>query len=712
MNKKNFIIIALLAAVVLVAVIVKTTSSKGAGKSYDQTWLQLNKELPSSIRIMPVRCYDNNHQEGSLGEGDIELTLDNNLNTIWHTAYSPEFREVTPETPADLVYEFEGVDRIDRIVYVPRTDFVLNGNITQAEVYVKTKQDMDERMAGHYEWTSDAAPKAIVFDGGLQQPLSVRMHVLSGYGGWGSCAEMKFLKDSALLQSSSLFADELCTKLKEGVTSEEIKNEKSPVFRELASQLKDGTYRMDYRVGTYECYNSPWWLVEQWKTPDKFYDQMQGVTGIMIEPGKHLVMASGIQDSLNVCLKVVAWYVGKTGINTCDARPEIQVFTLQNGANIIDYESDWNGLAYIAYFSEGHADACPPINIHFVGGTINGYLSPDMTNEQMHKMTAEAPSQFIDLVSKKVHAVWTSEGMHKFCKADDGKSLGYRQYMNILDSLMTWEQRVVGFEKYGHTPRNRTLLYVNFDHSPAYQWPLGICVNVENESNQLDCRSLVYDCSECIWGLGHEWGHQHQLEPYFNWRGMNEVSNNLNAYYCVMHMGYRYEQIDADKREEIEKNIEHYLNDKTDDCPFQINGIYDNAFGRLAPFLKLYNYFTNEGGKPDFLPDLYEAFRHADMPETNNIVPYIMNFIRTASVISGYNLLPFFERFGFLRVKDFVLMDYDTSYYQLTQEQLNAFRKEMDDLAQKEKLEAMPDGMIEKIAHTPDIEYERPVFEN
>ena len=81
-------------------------------------------------------------------------------------------------------------------------------------------------------------------------------------------------------------------------------------------------------------------------------------------------------------------------------------------------------------------------------------------------------------------------------------------------------------------------------------------------------------------------------------------------------------------------------------------------------------------------------------------------------MVSGYNLLPYFERFGFLRVKTFELNDYGKAYYHLTQEQLNAFRKEMDNLTEKEKLKAMPDGMIEKIAHTPDIEYERPVFEN
>lgn len=717
MDKKIIVITALLVTVILAAVLVKSTSSTETGESDELTWLRLNETLPSATSVMPVRYYDNNHQEGMENEGGIELTLDGKQNTIWHSAYYPELRKVTPETPADLVYEFEGVDRIDRMVYVPRTDGALNGNITQAEVYVKTKQDKEELYFEVYNTKPNSEPLIFPFiDKLLLQPISIKVRVSRGHKEFGSCAEMKFLKDTTLAQTSSLFTDELCTKLKKGVTNKDIEREDVPVLRELARQLKAGTYRTDYRVATYECYDAPWWLETQWKNTRNRYDMMQGVTGIMMEPGKHLVMASGIPDSLNVQLKVVAWYTGITlqdSLDSSEGNPDIQYFHLRNGANIIEYDSKWNGLAYISYFSEGYADKNPPISVHFVGGTINGYLSPDKTNEQMHQMTAAAPSRFIDLVSKKVHAVWTSAGMHEFCKADDGKSPGYRQYMNILDSLMTWTQRNVGFEKYGHIPRNHTLLYVNFTYNPAFNNAEGISIHVDNEINQLNCRSLIYDCSECLWDYGHEWGHQHQLRYNFRWGGLAEVSNELNAYYCVMRMGYHYDQISIYKRVGIYNSIMHYLNDETDDCLFKINDTYDHQAERLAPLLKLCNYFTNEGGKPDYLPDLYEALRYTEIEaDPTYVAPYIMNFIRTASAVSGYNLLPYFERFGFLRVTSFEIKDKYMYNYQLTQEQLNAFRKEMDDLAQKENLKTMPDGMIEKIAHTPDIEYERPHFEN
>ena len=102
---------------------------------------------------------------------------------------------------------------------------------------------------------------------------------------------------------------------------------------------------------------------------------------------------------------------------------------------------------------------------------------------------------------------------------------------------------------------------------------------------------------------------------------------------------------------------------------------------------------------PDFLPDLYETLRHSDVtPDSTNIVPYILNFIRKVSQLSGYDLTPYFERFGFLRVKAFELEDYGKFIYDLTQEQLDSFHREMNLLVRGKKLKAMPDGMVEHIA--------------
>ena len=127
-----------------------------------------------------------------------------------------------------------------------------------------------------------------------------------------------------------------------------------------------------------------------------------------------------------------------------------------------------------------------------------------------------------------------------------------------------------------------------------------------------------------------------------------------------------------------------------------------SSFEQLCPFLKLCHYFTTEANMPDFLPDLYETLRRSDVtPDSTNIVPYVFNFIRKVSLLSGYNLTPYFEQFGFLRVKSFELEDYGKHTYHLTQEQLDHFRREMNGMTRKKKLKPMPDGMVEHIAHLP-----------
>lgn len=683
------------------------------GQCQELLWQKCNESLPSVERIKPVRCSDNNHQSDSRMDYSVDLTVDDDFTTNYHTLFYPEHIKVSPENPADLIYEFEDVERIDDMDYVPRQDIGVNGIVTEAEIYVKTASDNDYRLYQHCQWALDKNYKRVHFEGGLLRPTSIKVRFLAGYGGHASCAQMLFLVKGKDLIETDIFADDLLTSLKPGTTKTDIEKIEEPIIHQLAQELLDGTYQTDYRVATYDCFNSPQWLSSQWRTPDKYYDQFQGVTGIVMEPGKHLVVVSGLPDSIKADLKVVAWYTGVTGRNFDGNHPSISSFSLHNGPNVIDYIIPWTGLAYISYFSEGYADANPPIRVHFVGGTVNGYLTPDMTNEQMHKMTAQAPSRFIDVVSKKVHAVWTAAGMHEFCKAEDGKSPGYRQYMNILDTLMTWEQRLVGFEKYNRIPKNRTLFYVNFVFSVLYQDQLGISTHVDNERKYLNCRTILHDDSDAIWGMSHEWGHQHQLRPFFCWVGLTEVTNNLASYYNLMHIGYKYEELDPSKRDGIENGIKHYLEDETDDCLFEVSTIYDHAFERLGPFLRLCNYFMNEGGKPDFLPDLYETLRHSEVtPDSTNVVPYVLNFIRTASTVSGYNLLPYFERFGFLRVKEFEIIDYTKAFYRLSQEELDIFRKEMKVFARKKKLKTMPEGMVERIAHAPDIEYDKPHFEN
>lgn len=610
-----------------------------------------------------------------------------------------------------------------------------------------------------------------------------------------------FSSQSETIEPSKIFADKLFTRLKKNVTEAQINQLENDALKSMARQMLAGSYDTEYRVAEYECYLSYVTLSQLWNAPGKHYDQLAGVTGINF-PAKsqQTIVVEGIPKKIKVQLKTVAWYVGKIGQKFDGGNPYIKTFDLKNGINTIDYDYEWDGLAYICYYADEKPEKYPDIKVHFVNGQVNGYLSPDKTNEEMQALCAKAPNTCMDVLGKKVHAIWSSEGLEKYCKSRDGQ-LGYRQYMNILDSLIVWEHRQLGFEKYDRVPTNRTMAYVNYTYY-MFQGGLGVSFHVDQEPRVLNCHRLVDADDDAIWGLSHEWGHQHQMTPYYCWAGMSEVSNNLQSYYNIMKMGYRT----SSKINQWPSARAHFLEDKdyssgtkvsnqrkeayqhrkkfeynpklyavceamidTLIAPYSKNPhravAYSEAGGdALCPLIMLHNYFT-ENGFPDFAPDWYEALRQNDdkkgsqiekkgkadkyeliasaqnnnkngklaelrkrFPEScwvkdnyiteehcdrwDNSVPFIMNYIRKVSRLVGYNLMPYFDKWGYLRQVALRIGDYGTKYYVMTPEMYNEFKADMDALVASGELKAMPDGMIEKISNSPEWFQERPEFPN
>lgn len=95
-----------------------------------------------------------------------------------------------------------------------------------------------------------------------------------------------------------------------------------------------------------------------------------------------------------------------------------------------------------------------------------------------------------------------------------------------------------------------------------------------------------------------------------------------------------------------------------------------------------------------------------------NSVPYIMNYIRKASRISGYNLVPYFEQWGFLRQVALKIGDYGDKYYVMTQEMYDEFKADMDALVESGELKAMPENMVNQISYSKDWIQPSPDFAN
>ena len=761
------------------------------------------------------------------GEG-IDRTYDGNMNTLWHSPYQ------NGEFPFTLIYNFKDVDQIDYLRYCPRTAGGNNGNFDEVVISVKCAGDTDYREVYTNKWGGKSLSRDVVFDEPLKNPVSIKFVVKSGANNFASCAEMEFYKKVADDPNTAIFADDLWSSLKPGTTQDDINALTNPYAKFVAQQLLDNSAEFTKgRIQEYTCRLSPEAQSDLLKAPGKYYDHLQGVTGININKGTHGIAVSGLPDGESLNLKVVAWFSKELDSKGVGAGPAEYSYTLHNGINTIEYTSDYDGLAYIAYYSDESPvdhNKYPNVKVHFINGIVNGYLSPDRTNDELDVVLQNAKNRCIDLVGSKVHSIWQVSGMRNYCKAIDGNSKGYVQFMNVLDTLVDWEHHLLGLKKYNRVPDNRTMAYVNYTYY-MFQGYYGVSFMYDQESRVLNCKTIMTNDGDAIWGLSHEWGHQHQMQPYFCWAGLGESSNNMNSCENVLRMGYQ-----GYAKDENGDYILDWAGNKKDQGAGRIEGAWEGAYNAFfvnvedtltsqwrlaayqqinsfswcpavqdeiraqyakcyengrwvipslkedrehavstnevnveqntAPFYMLHNYFSyvsEDKSKKDFQLDLYESLRQNDnengssveimpngqrksevdkyeliagaqngvegkldklkelYPNTcwlkyinensncwQNSVPFIFNYIRKASLISGYNLFDFFDNYGFMRTVVMMIGDYGNKGYAMMQDMKDEFKADMDALGLKE----VDADMMQKMAHSPLPVYETPNVPN
>lgn len=775
----------------------------------DQERENLASYAPKDLKVKVASASASASQSG---EG-IERTYDGNYSTLWHSPYNDNKGGGFPFT---LIYNFKDVDQIDYLRYCPRNSGGSNGNFDEVVISVKCAGDTDYREVYTNKWGGKGTSRDVTFDEPLKNPVSIKFVVKSGANNFASCAEMEFYKKAADDPNTAIFADDLWNSLKPGTTQDDINALTNPYAKFVAQQLFDNSAEFTKgRIQEYTCRLSPQAQSDLLKAPGKYYDQLQGVTGININKGTHGIAVSGLPSGESLNLKVVAWFPQELNSEGNGGGPVEYSYTLHNGINTIEYTSDYDGLAYIAYYSDESPvdhNKYPNVKVHFINGIVNGYLSPDRTNEELDVVLQNAKNRCIDLVGSKVHSVWQASGMRNYCKAMDGKSKGYVQFMNVLDTLVDWEHHLLGLKKYNRVPDNRTMAYVNYTYY-MFQGNYGVSFKYDCESRVLNCKTIMKNDGDAIWGLSHEWGHQHQMQPYFCWAGLGESSNNMNSCENVLRMGYHDDHhagrikgawesaynsffvnvndtATSDPRLRAYNNINRFswnpnvqkeIRDQyakyyqggrwvipsiaeDPEHGLSTHEVYVEA--NTAPFYMLHNYFSyvsTDKSKVDFQLDLYESLRQNDnengsaietypdgskktkvdkyelvasaqngvkgkldklkelYPNTcwlkyinansncwQNSVPFIFNYIRKASLISGYNLFDYFDKFGFMRTIIMSIDDYGLKDYAMMEDMKAEFKADMEALG----LKKVTTEMMEQMAHSPLPVYETPNIPN
>lgn len=583
------------------------------------------------------------------GQG-IERLFDGNTSTQWSSIFG-----VSEEKPAVITIYFSGKDPISYMVYTPRQSYSTSG---VWKTYKITATDHGKTYTQTITAEADKIPDTIRWEKPIT-PEKIEISITESLNNYASGAELSFYQVRDDKKDLDVFADDIYSKLRPGVTKEEIDKLTNPFCKLVAKGIFDGTYETKYRAGSYPCRLSYNVLSSEWNAPGKYYSQIDNPTGINFRSGtKRAVYVSGIPEDMSAKLCIMAWYVGKDGDSFNGAYPHETNFDLKNGLNIIDYTYGWDGLGYIKYYAstrERYEEGVPDINVHIINGEINGILTADKTNDEMYAMCKKAATEgniCIDVLGKRVQSIWTSAGMRDYCKASDGTSLGYRQYINLLDSLVTWEHRQLGLEKYNRIPDNHTMAFTNYTYY-MFQTTLGVSFHHNQEQRVLNCKTMMLNDNDAIWGFSHEWGHQHQMHPYACWGGLSEVTNNIFSYYNVQHLGYVF-NIDknfpvlfwkhifgripgynqgkaystlrngAYQAAKSNRSLYSYSEDLRNTClaeedsliyninvnPQRSVSIMDTDLSlMLAPFNLLGNYATITLKYADFYPDLFESLR-------------------------------------------------------------------------------------------------------
>ena len=343
-------------------------------------------------------------------------------------------------------------------------------------------------------------------------------------------------------------------------------------------------------------------------------------------------------------------------------------------------------------------------------------------------------------------------------------------------------------------PNTRTLAYVNYQYY-MFQGSLGVSFCYDVQENCLDLYKMLKSSDASVWGISHEWGHQHQMRPYFNWAGCDEATNNYNSMWNTVrfgltdtghgcHAAFGTQLYNGVVTSELTKNDKTVYTNITNTrqnaydnkSTFSwstgytnlINTTYSSHLDWTAednqsvysfdftnyctarPFIALSFYAISQLGLSDFSYDLFEAIRQTDAGSGStttgstveksgvdkyellaaaqngnknsaytqfrsaypssvwantqylnsshltwdvNSVPFIFNYIRKASRLTGYNLFPYFEKCGLLR--QVAYRTYGGAWYLMTADMYNEFKADMNALGLKTCDDTMVKAILE-----------------
>jgi hypothetical protein len=477
---------------------------------------------------------------------------------------------------------------------------------------------------------------------------------------------------------TSLFADDLCSSLKTGVTQSEINRCSDASFKKVAQQMLAGTYHSEFRLAEFKAYPDPGVQAASLKTSRN--SVLDNPTGISVKSGDTLTVMMGDNNGYSLKLRMQNLNSGsQDGFNSKDE------FVLKKGLNQFVMKRD--GLVYVIYLTTQLDDAnARPVKMHFISGTTNGYFDLSKDHGKWKERLAAAQDKYFDVLGKYAHLTFETADFRKYA-ADNGEQL-----IMDYDSIAHHEAQFMGLEKYNKTFRNRKYLEVIYF---SYMYATDYRTAYNQTTMSSICNPNILTTSGC-WGPAHEIGHTNQTRPGLKWLGTTEVTNNIMSQYIQTEIFHQPSRIQTESmgnnyRNRYSKAWNSIIVAGAPHCQFQSIGDKDGSYSsdvfcKLVPFWQLQLYFGKVLGRTPlsqsdhggFYPDVYEYMRnHADQGSAGGNQT---EFVYICSKLSGYNLLDFFTKWGFLTPVSLTLDDYGKGTMEVTQTRIDEIKSRVEAL--------------------------------
>ena len=598
--------------------------------------------------------------------GEIEKSFDGNMNTLYHSKWSNGNADYFPIT---LEYNFENIDRMDYLVYYPRTNGA-NGRFKEVEIWYKTQENPTYTKFSTFDFQGSDLASRVDFPQGIVQPTGVCFFVISGAGDvhvFACCEDLLFFHKKAT--ASSIFSDRTYSELNPDVTYEQIMEMDNEFLQNIAKALYLGTYPAEQRVRTYEPYRDPEAIAKEYKI--NIYNKLDNPTGMYVKSGEELVVCVGdIPSGERIGLTVMDWEQGYSATN----------YTLQPGINKITSTS--KGLLYVIYNTENYESASP-VKIHIATGTFNGEfdLSKHSDTDWQNLLKSASVSGYLDLRGEYAQLTFPiSYYKNNVSSPTD--------LLKAYDKMVWLEHDLMGLHKYNHTIKNRMFFHaITDDGSYMYATSYRTAYHVGTLNEILNVNKFK---TSGIWGPAHEVGHMHQTRPGLKWVGTTEVTNNIHSLHVQTTFGNRSRLITenmGDGTTRFEKAFASLIAGKI------AHGKEGDVFCKLVPFYQLYLYSTKINTQyEDYYKDLHELIRQQTDPanaDTKNGICQL-NFVKMTCDLLELNLTDYFRAWGFLREIDERIDDYGVSRLWITADQIT----EIENYIASKGYSQAPGGLI------------------